>query len=72
MKRTINLLLLDICTKLRSIGLSFRRAKFEKTCQNIKHLLDEIECNIRFVLPGQVILGEANLSLTSLDPAKLI
>ena len=34
---------------------------------NNKHLLDEIESNIRFVLPGQVMLGEAKLSLTSLD-----
>ena len=40
--------------------------------KNIKHLLDETESNIRFVLPGQVMLGEAKLSLTSLDPAKLI
>ena len=27
-----------------------------------KHLLDEIESNIRFVLPGQVMFGEAKLS----------
>ena len=26
----------------------------------IKHLLDETSSNIRFVLPGQVMLGEAN------------
>ena len=32
-----------------------------------EHLLDETEFNIRFVLPGQMILGEAKLSLTSLD-----
>ena len=35
-----------------------------------EHLLDETESNIRFVLPGQVMLGEAKLSVTSLDPAK--
>ena len=35
-----------------------------------KHLLDETESNIRFVLPGRVRLGKAKLSLTSLDPAK--
>ena len=34
----------------------------------IKHLLDETESNIRFVLSGQVMLGEAELSLTSLYP----
>ena len=38
----------------------------------IKHLLNETESNIRFVLPGQVMLGKAKLSLTSHDPAKLI
>ena len=40
--------------------------------QNNKHLLDETESNIRLALPGQVKLDEAKLSLTSLDPAKLI
>ena len=39
---------------------------------NIKHLLGEPKSNIRFVLPGQVMLGVAKLRLTSLDPAKLI
>ena len=39
---------------------------------HIKHLLDEAESNIRFVLPEQVMMGEAKLSLTSVDPAKLI
>ena len=29
---------------------------------NIKHLLDETKSNIRFVLPGQVMLGEAKRS----------
>ena len=33
--------------------------------------LNETKSNIRFVFPGQVMLGEAKLSLTSLDPAKL-
>ena len=37
-----------------------------------KHLLDETESKIRFVLPGKVMLDEAKLSLISLDPAKLI
>ena len=39
---------------------------------NVKHLLDETEFNIRLVLPGQVMLGEAKLGLTSLEPKKLI
>ena len=39
---------------------------------NIKHLLDEIEPNIRFILPGQVMLGEAKLALTSFESVKLI
>ena len=34
--------------------------------------MDETESNIRFALLGQVMLGEAKLSLTSLDLAKLI
>ena len=31
---------------------------------NIKHLLDETESNIRFALPEQVMLGEANRTIT--------
>ena len=31
---------------------------------NNKHLLDETESNIRFVLPGQMMLGEANYTKT--------
>ena len=34
---------------------------------NVKHLLDETESNIKFVELGQVMLGQAKLSLTSLD-----
>ena len=39
---------------------------------NIKYLLGETEPKIRFVLPEKLILDEARLSLTSLNPKKLM
>ena len=47
---TAPLLLSLECCSLMGCGLS-----------NINHLLDPTESNIRFVLPGQVMLGEAKL-----------
>ena len=37
-----------------------------------KHFLDDTKSSIRFVLPGQAILGEVKLNPTSIDPSKLI
>ena len=64
---------IDWCTvvihgaSLVKIGLS--KAIFASKF-SVRHLLDETESNVRFVLPRKVMLGKANLSLTSLDPGK--